>query len=125
MDLRFVRKMDAYNSRLYDSLEERKRAVKNWQRLRILLVLLSLTGGIKKRHTIRKSTTHLKFEVEDSKQNKGCLASFAPYIINPQSLLKVVWDLIMNSLYFICYLFDPLIFATRYEPLLEVSQNKL
>ena len=44
-DLIFVSDLEIYEKRLFDNLEMRQRAIKNWKRLRVVLVMLRLAGG--------------------------------------------------------------------------------
>lgn len=44
-DLIFVNELEQFETNLYDNLEVRKRAIGNWKRLRVLLVMLKLSGG--------------------------------------------------------------------------------
>ena len=43
-DLAYVDKLELFNSRLYDDIDFRTRAMKNWQKLRILIVLFQICG---------------------------------------------------------------------------------
>ena len=58
-DLIFVKKLEKYEDRLHNELEVRSRAIKNWKKLRILLILLQVCGGKfddededRKKHTV-------------------------------------------------------------------------
>ena len=44
-DLNFVYKYEAFESKMFDKLTAKKRAINNWQRLRIVLLLLQVCGG--------------------------------------------------------------------------------
>ena len=44
-DLVFVDKLEAFQNRLHDDLEVRTRAMKNWKKLRILIVLFKICGN--------------------------------------------------------------------------------
>ena len=41
----FVNKLEEFETNLFDNLEVRKRAIGNWKRIRVLLVMLKLSGG--------------------------------------------------------------------------------
>ena len=43
-DLVYVDKLELFNDRLYDDIDYRTRAMKNWQKLRILIVLFQICG---------------------------------------------------------------------------------
>ena len=44
-ELRFVKKLEAYQSQLYVDLDVRTRALKNWKKLRLLILLMQVCGG--------------------------------------------------------------------------------
>ena len=44
-DLIFINELDSFETNLFDNLEVRKRAIGNWKRLRVLLVMMKLSGG--------------------------------------------------------------------------------
>ena len=44
-DLIFVNDLEIYERRLFENLEVRQRAIRNWKRLRVVLVMLRLAGG--------------------------------------------------------------------------------
>ena len=44
-ELRFVKKLEAYQSQLYVDLDLRSRALKNWKKLRLLILLMQVCGG--------------------------------------------------------------------------------
>ena len=57
----FIKRLDTYHRQFYDNLEVSKRAIANWKKLRILIVLFKICGN--KLHT--DST-----EMLDSKESK-------------------------------------------------------
>ena len=44
-NIEFVRLVNRYNSQLFTDIETRRKAMQNWKKLRILLVLLKICGG--------------------------------------------------------------------------------
>ena len=75
-DLVFVDKLEAFSNRLHDDLETRARAMKNWKKLRILIVLFKICGN--KTMTSNKSAYE-----KDEKVKLSCKERIAPFIINP------------------------------------------
>ena len=56
---------------------------------------------------------------EDLSKEKfiACRERLAPYIIDPNNFYKVMWDVLVGFIYLSVFLFDPFIFAFKYEPL--------
>ena len=44
-DLQAQQALEVYNEDLYERLESRSRAIKNWQRLKIVIVILKMSNG--------------------------------------------------------------------------------
>lgn len=106
--------MDWFQNQLYDELEVRQRAIANWKRLRIVIVLLQVCGGrVDKKDFLVSS----KIYREKKKETRYIKAFIAPYVINPMNRYKVFWDLSLGFVYLLSYLMDPFIFAQHFEPL--------
>lgn len=103
-DKNFVLKLEDYNKKLFDSCEVQKRAVKNWQRLRIVLLLLQVCGGRTIEHTVEAYK-------EEPKKKKTCKERLAKYIINPLNTYKTMWDSAVGLLFLSAFVLDPLIYA--------------
>ena len=117
----FIDKFEAFESRLHDNLEVRRRAISNWKKLRILILMLGLCGGrLADSHDLGSTTRHIK-KLEGEK--KGCRAKFAPYIIDPMNKYKILWDILMGILYQLAYIIDPVILAFEFRPLLIAGIN--
>ena len=84
--------------------------MKNWQKLRILIVLFQICGN----KTLEKGKK--KF-FEKKKKPKTCRSVVAPYIIDPLNKYKVMWDLAIGLIYLLSFLLDPVVFAFKFEPL--------
>lgn len=90
----------------------RARAIANWKRLRIVMVLLKVCGG----NVLTESVNTKHYE----EQNKAPLTlgeAIAPYIINPMNRYKVLWDLSLGHVYLLSFLMDPYTLAFHFEPL--------
>ena len=69
MDLEFVRSLDRLECRLQDDLEVRRRAINNWKKLRLLIVLLIICGKSYKKNSVVKTdeeSSKLVDEFEES-----------------------------------------------------------
>lgn len=110
-DLVYVDKLEQFSSQLYDDIERRSNAMKNWQKLRILIVLFQICGN---KAVDKKSK---KKYVEAKKQHRGCKEIVAPYIIDPKNKYKVAWDLTFGIIYLLSYMLDPVAIAFKFEPL--------
>ena len=70
---------------------------------------------------IRSMNTSIK-EFVNKKRNElveesSCRSYLAPYIINPTSRWKVIWDIQMGLWYLLAYIIDPLVLAFFFKPL--------
>jgi len=62
-DLLFNKKLENFHNQLYDHLEVSKRAIANWKKIRVLLVLLKLCGN--KSILINQGSAKLSDEEDD------------------------------------------------------------
>ena len=116
-DLLFVKKLEKYESRLHDDLEVRRRAINNWKKLRILLILLSICGG-KLNDEDEEGNGKASYVFEnDKKKTKSCKESIAPYIISPFNKKKILWDTIIGLVYLLSYFVDPYVCCFFGRPL--------
>lgn len=86
--------------------------MKNWQKLRILIVLFQICGN----KTLDDGEKKKEFQ-EEEKESRGCRAIIAPYIIDPLNKYKMTWDLFIGIIYLISYVLDPIVFAFKFQPL--------
>ena len=92
----------------------RARAIKNWKKLRLLIVLLIICG---KSFAIPKTEDEPSKEIkDDEEEKKGCRAKFAPYIINPSNKYKLAWDLVIAIFLLFSYFMDPLVNSFWFRP---------
>lgn len=121
----FVKNMNTFNTLLYDDLDARSRAIANWKRLRLMIMLMRLgddTENKKRRHK-----TFLKLmgeDPDDDEKTPSCAERFAPYILNPKSWYIVTWEILLGVVYLICYIIDPVVFAFNFEPLYDSGLNR-
>ena len=110
-DLIFINELDSFETNLFDNLEVRKRAIGNWKRLRVLLVMMKLSGG--KVRGSEKSPDDFKID----KVKTTCREWFANIVIHPMSRTRIAFEMFMGYIYFTCYLLDPYIISLRFKPL--------
>ena len=90
----------------------RTRAIKNWKRLRVVLVMLRLAGG--------KATNidnPIKSNDEEDKKKSSCVENFAYYIIDPMNPYRISFEIMMGFVYLLVFVIDPYILAARFHPL--------
>ena len=113
--MNFVKNLDEYECRLNDTLNVRDNALKNWRKLRLLIVLLIICG--KSFDMARIDQESIKDDEEEEKnKKKGCNERFAPYIINPMHRYKLAWDVFIGLLLLFSYFLDPFISALLLSP---------
>ena len=114
LDLIFVKNLDMYEHRLHDTLEVRTRAIRNWKKLRLLIVLLIICG--KSYDMARLENESVKDDEENAANKNGCRKRLAPYIIDPMHRYKLAWDLFVGLLFLVSYFLDPFILALWFHP---------
>ena len=120
-DLLFSQKLEVYEEQLYDDLEVRARAISNWKKLRILIVLFQLTG-MRHSESARLANTH---EEVEKKSSFSCKSLIAPLIIDPNNRYKILWDNFLGIVFLVSFVFDPINFAFNFEPLYNEGRNRL
>lgn len=111
-DLVYVDKLELFNDRLYDDIDFRTRAMKNWQKLRILIVLFQICG----KNSLDSTKKKEQYE-EEEKEKVTCTMYLAHKIIDPANKYKVMWDLSIGIVYLVSFVIDPVVFAFKFEPL--------
>ena len=102
-DIEAVETLQQLNEDLYDRLEARRRAISNWKRLKIVIVILKMTGG-----RIDESVVTKKKELPVVKQHT-CDEWFSKYVISPFSKRLIAWNIFMTFLYLLAIIMDTLI----------------
>ena len=113
-DKNFILKLTDYNTKLFDNCETKSRSIKNWQRLRLMLMLHSFTGGRKIDAIENLEKEKEKKEDEKEKEKKPPLVwyeSLAFYIIDPVHRYKLMWDSAIGLLFLSAFVLDPVIYA--------------
>lgn len=92
---------------MFDKLTAKKRAINNWQRLRIVLLLLQVCGG-------RTTEAKKKLVKIDAQKQKTCKARIAKKIIDPKSRWKIIWDIIVAIFYLTTLVTDPVVLSFHF-----------
>ena len=106
-----MRKLDTFNQNLYEDLEIRQRAISNWKKLKIYLMLYRVCSN--------RTTEEVHPEYEEPFETKRptCLERIAPYVIDPNNRYKVAFDIFLAGIYMLTYWLDPIILAFHFKPL--------
>ena len=80
---------------MHIKLEERRRAIANWRRLKVLLTILKLCGN---RFEIEDATPTIIIEKDEIKQSWD--ERMAKFIYLPTDRTKIGWDLFVSLVYF-------------------------
>lgn len=96
--------MAEFDGRLNNNLLVTKRAIANWQKLKILIVLLRVCGNRFSNNGLNDSDLEGKSKDEE---NKTCRERFASYVIRPNSIVSIMWDVLIGIAYLFCYWLDP------------------
>ena len=63
-------------------------------------------------------------ELTDEK-SASCKQRMQHFLISPQSVYKILWDICIAVVYFFCFIFDPLVLCFKFEPLRDEQLNML
>lgn len=116
--------MNNFHQQFYDNLDVSKRAIANWKKLRILIVLLKICGNKFHHGTNRFDFSKEDFEEEKKSRWKDCRVFIAPYLIHPKNKYKVIWDAFIGFVYLTCFFADPYNAAFSYRNLEERSASQ-
>jgi len=102
----------------------RKRAISNWKKLKVLLIMLKLSGGklesqqsiVIQQHKDNNedevgAATDANDEANQMQPHKTCKEKIAPYIIVPSNPYKLAWDSLVGLVYLMAYTTDPYVLA--------------
>ena len=108
--------LDRFNQQLYDDLETRRRALKNWNKLRIIFVVFKLFTGKVMINDLKSKRTS-QYEI-DTKYIKSLDEWFVQYIFLPTSPYLIPWSTFTCILYVASFYNDCLTLATGLYTLL-------
>ena len=111
-DYTAVRKLEAFNDVIYKKIERRKKAIQNWQRMKVLLAILKICGN-------RMDKKNGAIQIEEEQTTVTFDMWMARYIVTPRMTLFQIFAVISSIGYLISAFIDPLIFMFRLEPLLD------
>lgn len=113
-NVQFIQTMNEYTSRLYGNLEASQRAMKNWRKLKILIVLLRVCGN-----RVQNNQQDVEYHIEPETISKNCRERLAPYVVRPNSYVMVIRDVTLGFAHLFCYLIDPFTLANDFKDLME------
>ena len=116
-DTEAVELVNQINEDLYEKLEARRKAISNWKRLKIVIVILKMSGG-----RVDESGQDDKQEKEEPR-TQTCDEWFSKFVIMPFSRYIIVWNIIMTVVYLIAIIMDTLIIGFHLRLLLNPEFN--
>lgn len=99
-----MRDCENYNNQLFERLELRKKALKNWSKMRMLLVLLRVTNS----NQVREE------HPEPHQKNQSCKELMAYFVMTPTSVFNMIGDTIIGITYLLALYIDPLIWSSNF-----------
>ena len=106
--------LDRFNQQLYDDLETRRRALRNWNKLRIILVVFKLFTG-----KILMNEMKIRRHDDDQLRYKKSLDEYlVQYIFLPTNSYLIPWSSFTCVLYVVSFYNDCLTLATGLYTLL-------
>jgi len=105
------------NEELYERLEARRKAISNWKRLKIVIVILKMSGG-----RVDDTGQDEKPGKEETK-TQTCDEWFSKFIITPFSRYIILWNIIMTMVYLLAIITDTLIVGFHLKLLLIPEFN--
>ena len=108
----FTQEMAQFNERFYKNLDATQNALRNWRKLKILIVLLRICGG-----HVNKENDAINGEDDDVVVERSitCRERIAPYVMKPDSIQKIFWDIFMGIVYLVCFWLDPFCIGTAFR----------
>ena len=98
-DHMFVKKLEFFNEGLYHKLEVRRKAIANWRRLKVVLVVLKICGN-------RMDHSQTIIRAEQKKQKFSFDEWMGKYIILPNDRSKKTWNIFISNIYLISFFLD-------------------
>lgn len=96
---------------LYERLEARRRAISNWKRLKIVIVILKMCNG----RIEKDGMNMIKDGIEENPPTFDDW--FTKFVIFPTSKYLISWQLFMTLVYLLAILLDAFVIAFRLVPL--------
>lgn len=102
------------NNELFERLERYNRAIANWKKLQIVIVVLRLCHGRVDNNRKTKKKTYKELAPKPSWDDW-----FVKFVIKPTSRYMIVWNAFMTLVYIASIFTDSLLIAFHLTPLLE------
>ena len=122
-DLESEAKLTLLNEDLHERLEARHRAISNWKRLKIVIVILKMCNG-------RFDEAVMSLEKDEVEKKTPTFDDwFTKFVISPFSTRLIIWNLFMTLVYLLSIFQDTLTLGFHLDPLLDpwvsISQSAL
>lgn len=106
--------LEGFNEELYERLENRRRAISNWKRLKIVIVVLRMCNGKMNEMEQEENEKEEKEEQETSFKFDLYMSRF---IMLPNNKYVIFWNVFMGVIYLSSIVFDTTMFAFKFQPL--------
>ena len=116
-DTEAVELVNQINEDLYEKLEARRKAISNWKRLKIVIVILKMSGG-----RVDESGQDDKEDKEEPRM-QTCDEWFSKFVIMPFSRYIIGWNIFMTMVYLFSIIQDTLIMGFHLRLLLIPEMN--
>ena len=104
---------------MFIELETRQRAIRNWEKLRIKLILLSMSD-----YKTVLPPKKIDDDEENEKQDKTCVDCLSSVVLSPTNKYKLAWEFVASIVIYVSLILDLYILAFRLRPLVSNSINR-
>ena len=112
-DIESEKFLENMNEDLYERLEARRRAISNWKRLKIVIVILKMCNG-----RIDEGATTPAIEQEKPEVKQQTFDDwFSSFVIKPNHNYILAWNLFATLVYLVSIFLDSLIIGFHLHPL--------
>ena len=104
---------------MFIELETRQRAIQNWEKLRIKLILLSMSD-------YKTILPQKKIEDDEEKniEEKSCVDCLSSVVLSPTNKYKLAWEFVASIAIYVSLILDLYILAFRLRPLVSDRINR-
>lgn len=110
--------LESFNEELYERLMVRKKAISNWKRLKIVIVILRMCNG-------KMNEDEKEKEEEEEKEDMEATFKFdllmSKYIRLPNDRYILIWSVFMSIIYLASIFIDTVIIAFDFEPMTDMG----
>ena len=107
--------LERYNRNLFSDLEREKKAIQNWQRIKVLIAILKLCGN-----RMEKFETVVQ---KEKKRTETCDDFMVVLVKSPNTILMRAWSVFTSLFYMIGFFIDSILISYRIYPILITGQK--